>query len=176
MPKALIFTGWYSKPTDNWYGWLKTELEAKGYEVSIPELPTILTDKPDLKQILAYLFSNFEITPDTSLIGHSLGCLVAYRLAEQKQVNTILTVSGWDFNDLTEEHSLFWDNALDHQKIIENSKKIICVSSDSDPYYTAATTIDMAKRFKGESLILNYGGHFGSKDNISQIPELLNYL
>jgi len=52
MKHALILHCLHNKPENHWYPWLKKELETKGYEVALPELPTMNTDLPDLAQQL----------------------------------------------------------------------------------------------------------------------------
>jgi len=54
MKKALILISWYGAPESDWLPWLKTQLEKKGYEVAIPDLPT-RTDLPDMEQMLTML-------------------------------------------------------------------------------------------------------------------------
>jgi predicted alpha/beta hydrolase family esterase len=154
MRKALVLEAWYSKPNDNWYPWLKKELERKGYKVFIPDLPTMDTSLPDMKQQLEFLEKNFIFDKDMKdmiVIGHSLGTLLAMRLAEKHSYKKMILVAGWDFNDLTSEHRLFWKTKIDHSKIKKNVKEIYCISSDNDPFITAITAEDMSKRL-GENL------------------------
>ncbi|MFQ5493057.1 MAG: RBBP9/YdeN family alpha/beta hydrolase [Candidatus Dojkabacteria bacterium] len=176
MKNAIILQGWYQKTNANWYPWLKDQLRSKGYEVHLPDLPTIHTDRPDLQIQLDYLFDNLEVNRDTILIGHSLGSLLALRVAEKVELDKIFLVAGWDFNDLTEEHQLFWEKPVNHSKIIENVGEIYCYSSDNDPYITAFHAEEMCKRLKGTFVLVEGAGHFTTKDGVTKIDRLVQYL
>ena len=177
MKTALILHAWYSKPKNDWYLWLKKELEKKGYEVYVPDLPTMGTNLPDMKKQIAFVEKNFKIDKDTIVFGHSLGTLLAMRLAEKHTFRKRFLVAGWDFNDLTAEHRLFWPNPINHAKIIKNVKEIYVISSDNDPYITAITAEDMSKRLGGKFILIKNKCHFSKKlGGVTQIPMLLNYV
>ncbi len=176
MKKAVILQGWYQKIDSNWYQWLKEELEKRDYEVWLPDLPTMHTDMPDMNVQLAYIKQNFEIDNETLIIGHSIGCLLAMRLAEEISFEKMILIAGWDFNDLTAEHQLFWPHPLDHDKIREHVSDIYCFSSDNDPYMTAFTVEEMSKRLGGHFVLVKNAGHFTDKFGIKEIPELLQYI
>src|SRR3989338_2170809 len=130
--KAIILHAWYSNSKFNWYPWLKKELEKKGYKVYLPELPTMNTDLPDMALQLKTIQNAVDIDEDTTVIGHSLACLLAMRLAERKKYKKMVLVAGWDINDLTVEHRLVWPSKINHTKIKENVEEIYCLSSDND--------------------------------------------
>jgi uncharacterized protein len=174
MKHALILHAWYNHPADHWYPWLKKELENKGYTVAIPELPTMNTDLPDLEKQLSV--AETYVSKDTTVIGHSLGALLAMRLAEKYSYEKMLLVAGWDFNDLTAEHRLFWKTPIDHAAIKQHVKNTIVISSDNDPYITAITAEDMSKRLGGEFVLVKDAGHFTKKYGITKIPGMLPYL
>ena len=177
MRKALILQGWYQKPDQHWYPWLKKELEKRGYEVYLPDLPTMHTDLPNMKKQLAFIEKNIKIDKDTSVFGHSIGSLLAMRLAEKRKYKKMFLVAGWDFDDLTEpRHRLFWKNKINHSKIRKNVEEIYCISSDNDPYTTAVVTEQMSKRLNGKFILLKGRGHFTVKDGVKKIPKLLKYL
>jgi uncharacterized protein len=176
MKKTLIIHAWFNKPENNWYPWLKSELEKKGYSVDLPDIPELRKDIPDLKSILTLIEKNVKPNSDTVVIGHSLGCLVAMRLAEQHQYKKMILVSGWDFDDLTEGHKKFWKSKINHVKIQKNVSEIIIVHSDNDPYITACQAEDMSKRLNGRFVLVKGAGHFTSKDGITKIPELLQFV
>ncbi len=172
QPNVLILHAWHNYPADHWYPWLSGELTKKGYSVSIPELPTMNTNLPDLEAQLpvaaAFLKEN------TIVIGHSLGSLLAMRLAEKYSFGKMILVAGWDFNELTTEHRLFWKNPIDHVAIKQHVQDIYCVTSDNDPYITAITAEDMSKRLGGKYVLVKGAGHFTKSYGVTTIPSLLS--
>lgn len=173
MKKALILQGWYQKPDSNFYPWLKDELGKKGYEVFLPDLPTMHTDAPDMQQQIAFVTENLPIDEETIVFGHSLGCLLAMRLAETYAFSKMFLIAGWDFNDLTPEHKLFWKTPIDHTKIKEHIKEIYCLSGDNDPYFTPFTVEEMSKRLNGKFILIKGAGHFIDKNGEGKISELI---
>lgn len=176
MKNALILTGWCQKTTDNWYPWLKKELERKAYRADLPDLPTIHTDMPDLQKILKFIENQRKFEGNSLVIGHSLGCLIALRLAEKHRIGKIILVSGWDFDDLTEAHKLFWKTKIDHAKINRNVKKVIVLHSDNDPYISAFQAEEMSKRLNGKFVLVKGAGHFTSADNVNKLPQLIQLI
>lgn len=176
MKKALILEAWYNSPKDNWYPWLKTELEKKGFKVLVPDLPDQRTDHPDLIKQINYVDKLKFLDKDTVVIGHSLGAVLGMRLGEGHKFEKLITVSGWDYNDLCEGHKLFWKTMMDHKKIKKNVKKIYCIGSDNDPYYTAISFEDTSKRLGGKFTLIKGKGHFVSSGGVTKIPQILDYL
>lgn len=174
--QALILHAWYEKPEKNWYPWLKTELENRDYNVLTPELPTMQTDLPDMEKILQFIEELIKIDEDTIVIGHSIGCLLAMRLAEKYSYDKMFLVAGWDFNDLTAEHRLFWPNPINHEAIKQHVKEMYCLSADNDPYMTAFLVEEMSKRLGGKFILVPGAGHFSEKFGVTKIPELLSLL
>jgi predicted alpha/beta hydrolase family esterase len=61
MRKAIIVHGWAYNPKMNWYQHLRKELEAKGFQVEVPEMPNSehpkITDWVNkLKEIILELY------------------------------------------------------------------------------------------------------------------------
>lgn len=174
--QALILQGWHLKSDTQWYPWLKSELEKKGYNVFLPDLPTIHTALPDMQQQLGYIEKAVTINADTIVVGHSIGCLLAMRLAEKYKYDKMFLIVGWDYDDLTAEHKLFWPTPIDHKTIKKNIKEIYCISSDNDPYTTAFAVEAMNKRLGGKFILIKGAGHFTEKFEITQIPEILPFV
>jgi uncharacterized protein len=176
MKKVLFLHSWYSKATDIWYGWLKTELEEQGYSTCFPDLPELRKDVPNMGLILQDIEKLSFIDENTTVIGHSIGCLLAMRLAETHPLKKMILVSGWDFDDLTAGHIYFWKTKINHSAIKSNVKERVVVHSDNDPYITAITAEDMSKRLAAEFILIPRGGHFSSKEKCNQLPQLLSLL
>lgn len=176
MKQALILHCWYGSAKDNWYPWLKQELEKKGYKVHLPDLPELRKDLPDMENILSHLVKEYKPNTNTVVIGHSIGCLLTLRLAERVPLEKIVLVSGWDFDDLTKGHKLFWKNKIDHELIKEHVKDILVVHSDNDPYITAAQAEDMSKRLVAKFVLVKNAKHFTKEGGVTEIPQLLSEL
>jgi predicted alpha/beta hydrolase family esterase len=174
MKHALILHAWYDHPNTQWYPWLQKELEQKGYVVNIPELPTMNTELPDLEQQLNV--TTPLVKPNSVVMGHSLGSLLAMRIAETNQYDTMILVAGWDFNELTTQHQLFWKTPMNHDAIKKNVKNIYVVSSDNDPYITAVTADDMCKRLGGKFILAPGAGHFTTTYGVKNIPQILDII
>lgn len=174
--KVLFLHAWYSKVSDNWYPWLETELQKKGYTTYFPDIPEMRKSVPDMNLILKYIESLNVIDKDTVIIGHSLGNLLAMRLAEKYPLKQMILVSAWDYDDLCEGHKLFWKTKINHAKIKYNVKNITVIHSDNDPYYTAISAEDTSKRLDAKFVLIKGGGHFGSKEHTTSLPELLELL
>lgn len=177
MKKALILHAWFQNPDSNWYPWLKSELEKKGYEVWLPEIPTMPTDSPEMETMLKFIMDKNFVDGETVVIGHSLGSVLALRLAERVGFGKGILLAAWDFNDLTPEHQSFWPNMIDHVKIKNNVKEWVFPVSENDPYVTVTIAKEVAGRVNGKVLEVGKRGHFLTKeDGVTEVPEILEFV
>ncbi len=174
MKKALILHCWFGSPIGDWYPWLTTELTKRGYEVWVPELPTFETNAPDLETAIKFVMDKNFVDSETIVIGHSLGTLLAMRLAERIQYAQAILLAAWDYNDLTPEHASFWHNMIDHDLCKKNVAKWSVLISDNDPYVTKILAGEVAGRFGAEKIMVGPKGHFLAKDDgVTEVPEIL---
>jgi len=177
MKKALILHAWFQNPNLNWYPWLKNELEKKEYEVWVPELPTMPTDKPDMETMLKFILEKNFVDNDTIVIGHSLGSVLAMRLAERIGYKKGILFAAWDYNDLTPAHQSFWQTMMDHKTILSNVEEWVFPLSENDPYVTIAIAKEVAARLNGKVIEVGKKGHFLSKDDgVTEVPEILEFI
>ncbi|MFZ2199708.1 MAG: alpha/beta hydrolase [Microgenomates group bacterium] len=176
MKKALILHAWFSNPTSNWYPWLKGELEKKGYEIWVPELPTMPTENPDMETMLKFVIEKNFVDESTTVIGHSLGSVLTLRLAERVKFAKGILFAAWDYNDLTPEHQSFWRNMMDHKKILSNVSEWVFPLSENDPYVTIAIAKEVAARLNGKVIEVGKKGHFGKDDGVKEVPEILEFV
>lgn len=172
---ALILHAWLNDPDKHWYPWLKSELETRGYTVYLPEIPTMNSNAPNLAAQMKCIEDTIPLDNNMLVLGHSLGCLLAMRLAEKHVFGKLFLVAGWDFNDLTTEHQSFWTNNINHTAIKKNVNDIYCISSDNDPYMTAFTVEEMSRRLDGKFILMKGAGHFTKEFGVTKIPEVLQY-
>jgi len=173
MKKVLILHAWFATPTDHFYPWVKDKLEDKGFKVIVPQLKD--KDKPTLKDWKRSVSKACKIDKDTIVIGHSLGSVLALKIAESLDVKirSLILVAGWDYWDLTPEHKTFFAKPVNHKKIINHAGKIIVIHADNDPYVTAWQAGEFAKRLKAIFILLKNKGHFTKDDGITKLPEVV---
>src|SRR6185437_13545519 len=70
MKNVIILHGTSETKDSFWFPWLNTELEKRGYTISLPQLPD--ADTPDLGKWLPVALKE-PYNSETILIGHSAG-------------------------------------------------------------------------------------------------------
>lgn len=164
MKNALILHGTNGSSTENWFDWLRQQLEDKGWKVWVPDLPA--ADKPNIERYNQFLFSNneWEFNKETVLVGHSSGAVAILGLLEALpdsiEVDTCYLVGafkddlGWDaLEDL-------FVKPFDLQKIKTKAKRFVFIHSDNDPYCPLEHAHYLASELGGELIVLEGQKHF----------------
>jgi len=181
MANIFIVHGAFGSPKENWFSWLKKELEDLGYRVFVPRFPT--PKKQSLKNWLS-IFKKYEkyIDKKTIFIGHSIGCAFLLNVLEQqdKKVNASFLVSGFigllgskKFDNL---NKTFADKSFDWKKIKKNCKRFYVFHSDNDPYVPIKKAKDLAKKLKAKLIVVKNAGHFNEKSGYKKFELLLKKL
>ncbi len=75
--KYILLHGFRGSAKGSFRAWLKSELESRGHEVEIPELPN--TEDPRESEQVEYVLQNCKIDENTVIVAHSLGSVVAMK-------------------------------------------------------------------------------------------------
>lgn len=187
MKKVIMVHGWEGYPEDNWFPWLKKELESRGFEVIVPQLPDpenprIYNWVPELAKIADRVDGN------TYFVGHSMGCQTIARylesLAEEVKVGGAVFVAGF-FKRLTglendpevQETDKHWlGTPLNFEKVKSHLSKSIAIFSDDDPYVPSDNQDDFRDKLGSKIIIERNMGHFNSSAGVSQLPVALKSL
>ncbi len=180
MKKAVILHGTDGSPEHNWFPWLKLELEKRGYEVWIPELPGNHT--PDRQVYNDFLFSHGWDFSDNLIVGHSSGAVSTLNLLADERcphIKTGVLIGAWSHmedTDLDREQfkDLFPPDGFDFATIKQNADHLLFIHGDDDPYCPLAQAQWLAEQTGSEIIIVPHGGHLGSK--YPQLPELTGAL
>jgi predicted alpha/beta hydrolase family esterase len=178
MRNAIIFHGTEGYPEENWFPWLKKELEQRGYNVSVPQFPTPPNVPAKISEWWEVL-KNYQIDRDTLLIGHSLGGKFLLRVLEKQSqpvklaafIGTPIGISPIANN---ERDNAFTGNVFDWNKIKENAERFIVFQSDTDPYVGLKNGEILAKNLGVKLNFIPNAGHFNAKAGYTKFPELLN--
>lgn len=174
--RVVIVHGWDGHPQEGWFPWLKSELEAKGFEVLVPQLPD--PESPRIYNWIPKLEETVgKIDEKTFFVGHSMGCQAIVRLLEKQPVETkaggAVFVAGF-FKHLTgleddvdvQKTDKHWLNApLNLDQVFSHLPKSVAIFSDNDPWVPLDNQDDFKKKLHSEIVIEHNAGHFsGSLD------------
>ena len=163
---------------NNWFPWLKKELEKLDYKVWVPELPEAW--HPDLKRYWNFL-KCFDFNKETIIIGHSSGASMVFgilhKLPKNKKIKLAISVSGFYKDEDWGCKGLFSEK-YDWNKIKKQSEKIYLIWSLNDPYISKEQTDYLAKHSGVKPTIFKNKKHFNleASPEFKQFPELLEII
>ncbi len=185
MTKRLfIVHGWDFNPQMHWYPWLKKELEKKGFNVIVPEMPH--TSEPEINAWVSHLKKVVgTLDEETYFIGHSIGCQTIMRLLEKEDYNSkigkMVFVAGWfKLNNLEDEEvkkiAHPWINTpINFDKVKEKTTKLTVFLSSNEPYnYVEENKIIFEEKLKARVIVLKNRGHFTEDNGVTEIKEVLD--
>lgn len=175
MSNIFIIHGVGGTPEENWFPWLKTELEKQGHHVIVPQFPT--PEGQTLENWLAVL-KNYEefITPETIFVGHSLGVPFTLNVVEQYSVKAVFLVAGFvgvAGNKFDDSMKTFAQRQFDWEKIKKNCKHFTIFHSDNDPYIKPEKAEELAKLLGIEATLMSGAGHINASAGYTKFPKLL---
>ena len=175
--KAIIVHGSYGSPEENWFPWLKKELEKRGFEVFVPKFPT-----PEGQSLQNWLrdFEQYKkhLGPETILIGHSLGSSFILRILESGgRAKAAFLVAGFTGKlgdrKFDRINRTFTEPEFNWKKIMENCPSFTVFHSDNDPYVPLEKGKELAEKLGTEPVIMEGAGHFNAKAGYTKFPRLL---
>lgn len=182
MKNAIIIHGTEGYPEENWFPWLKQELENRGYTVFVPQFPSPPVVPAKIVEWFDVL-KNYEqyINGDTLLIGHSLGGVFTLRILERlnhpvKAACFIGTPVGIRPILNYDRASSFCGFSFDWKSIVTKAHHFIVFQSDNDPYVSLGNGEALAKNLNTKLNFVPNAGHFNSKAGYTKFDLLLEEL
>ena len=90
--RVFLIHGALGNPDENWFPWIRQELENDGHEVIAPTFPT-----PQGQSLFAWqeVFSSYHVNSDDVFVAHSLGPAFVLSLLEKVSCKACFFVSGF---------------------------------------------------------------------------------
>lgn len=171
-----IFHGTYGSPEENWFPWLKKELEELGQEVTVPQLPTPLGQS--LENWLRVI-EREEFDENAVIVAHSISCAFALRKLEllEKPIRASFLVAGFtkklEVKEVDDLNFSFFSKPFNWKKINENCSEFFVYASKNDPYVPFFLEKELADVLKVKPIIIEDAGHFNEKAGFKTFPLLL---
>lgn len=174
--KAILIHGNGSgSAKDNWFPYIKKELEQFGVKVIAENFPDPILARgeywlPFIKKL--------EADEKTILIGHSSGAVAAMRFAENNKILASVLVSACytDLGDEMERKSGYYNKPWNWEKIKNNQQWIIQFASKDDPYIPIEEARFIHDKLNTEYYEYEHEGHFGADKDYPECPKLVEVL
>lgn len=187
MKKAVILHGTGGSPASNWFPWLKTQLEDKGYEVWVPALPN--NETPNRHTYNDFLFGSGWDFTDNLVIGHSSGAVSVLNLLEDDRcprIGTAVMVGVWtdtakanlNHDGLTRERfkDLIPQEGFKPDEIKRKADHFLYLHGDNDPYCPVEQAKQLAEQTNSDIIVIPGGGHINHGMGYTELPQLTEAL
>ncbi len=187
VENVVIFHGWEDSSKTGFIPELVKNLQGKRYNVIALDLPD--TNAPKFDEWFKVAESTIKGLDNLNIIGHSMGGLLALKLAEKYKVNKLVLVapvgskpSKEYFDSVAEKlgpkgleiYTKYQDRDIDVAKITKNANEIIFIFGMKDPWVTDEIRTAYIEKFKDKAKIITNDqyGHMAESENFKKLPEL----
>jgi hypothetical protein len=174
----FIIHGTEGYPEENWFPWLKNELEQLGYKVFVPQFPSPPIIPAKITEWFEVLKDYDQyINNDTIFIGHSLGGIFTLRLLEKfknpiKAAFFVGTPIGIRPILNYDRDSSFSGFDFDWESIRKNAEHFVVFQSDDDPYVSLGNGEQLAKNLNTQLDFVPNAGHFNKRAGYLKFEKL----
>ncbi|KKP37331.1 MAG: hypothetical protein UR27_C0007G0080 [Candidatus Peregrinibacteria bacterium GW2011_GWA2_33_10] len=176
MPNIFLIHGVAGYPEENWFPYIKKELEKLNNNVIIPQFPT-----PQDQTLTKWLeiitkYKKF-ITPETVFVGHSLGVAFILNLIEKHPIKAAFFVAGFvgkTGNQFDPSMKTFTMKNFNWTQIKKNCQKFTLFHSNNDPYVPRKKAEELAIYLNTNITLIKGAGHFNKASGYETFEKLLN--
>lgn len=174
---AFIFHGTAGYPEENWFPWMKAELEARGVKTTVPQFPTPENQTPEK---WCSIFNPYlsQLSSDTLIIGHSLGGTFLMHVLEKisQPIGAAYFVAapvGIQPLKNWQTDQPFLSRDFDWKKIRSNAAQFGVYHSDNDPYVCLENGRQLAENLGVPLTFVPGAGHFNAAAGFLRFEQLL---
>jgi len=163
-------------PNDNWFPYLKSELEKLGLTVVAREFPD--SDLARESYWLPFLKDELLADENTILVGHSSGAIAAMRFAENNKIFGSVLVGAYhtDLGYEKEKLSGYFDRPWDWEAIKNNQHWMAIFASTDDPWIPIEEARFLKEKLGAEYFEYTDRGHFGGDYIKLSFPEIVEFI
>lgn len=180
---VYVIHGWTGNPNNDWFPWIKKELEDMDLKVIIPVMPD--TNNPSCQKWVDHLIKTVKKPYSHSfLVGHSLGCIAILRfletIVEDEKVGGTLLVAGFghdlNYEGYNNELVSFFDKPILWDKIRKHCNKFVSIHSDNDPWVPIEHSNIFKEKLAAQTHIEHNMSHFHQEAGITEVPFVLTQI
>lgn len=172
----LIHGNGGSTVNDNWFPYVRKELENLGIDVIARTFPDNVLARQ--KYWIPFLKNELKADENTIIIGHSSGAVAAMRFAEKNKIYGSILI-GACYTDLGEEDekiSGYYEAPWNWEAIKNNQNWIVQFASIDDPYINIEEPRFIHNKLSTEYFEFKDQGHFSRDIGKIEFPELVEVI
>jgi hypothetical protein len=178
----FIFHGTEGYPGENWFPWMKAQLETQGHRVFVPQFPSPPVVASKISEWFDVLKEYEKYIDENSIfIGHSLGGVFTLRNLEK--ISHPIYAAAFIGTPIGVKPILNYDRdnafsgfSFDWGSIKNKAQRFIVFHSDNDPYVSLGNGEQLAKELGVKLSFVPNAGHFNAKAGYLQFEKLLTAL
>jgi hypothetical protein len=177
MRNFFVIHGSEGNSKENWFPWIKKELEDLGFECIVPDFPCENGHQLAKWYEVLHKFKE-KITPETTFIAHSRGVSFVLNLLTDfdYKIDSLFMVGG--FIDYlwyrpNQPPTSFFFKPFDFEKIQRQCTKFVNFQSDNDPYIPIEHGEKITKVLNARYELIKGAGHFNTAAGYTEFPILL---
>jgi predicted alpha/beta hydrolase family esterase len=188
--RAFIIHGYLGYPEEAWLPWLRRELEARGFNVSLPRMSH--PDRPTIAEWVGFIERLVgEPDPQTVMVGHSIGsqavvCYLERLGAAGKSVGKTVIVAGAFPPGLTREEAeataegdqvlVPWLTVgVDPRAVKAAAGTCTVILSDNDPYIEVGRAEAAFRVALDPRIVIEHSmGHMNDESGLTELPSALH--
>jgi predicted alpha/beta hydrolase family esterase len=174
MKTAYIFHDSFCDPFSEWYPWMKTTLESKGYVVFVPKFPSPAGQSYESWKVVIKNYIN-TFDNETILIGHGTGGLFALKLVQETlhPIQGLFLIASYaePIGNIGYDriNKSFYEKPFDWSKIKKNVGTVRVFAGEGDPFVSESISNNLGKNLNEEVEIIPDGGHLGKAAGFTQL-------
>ncbi|MDO8480994.1 MAG: alpha/beta hydrolase [Nanoarchaeota archaeon] len=178
MNTAFIVHGARSSPKENWFPWLKEQLQKLGYKVYVPQFPTPENQSLDSWDKAFQPFLD-KITEESVVIGHSVGVPFLLHILQNLHVEIKASffvggfISALGNERFDSINKTFIEQDFHWQSIKHHCREFTLFHGEDDPYVPLDKAEELNSHLHGELIVIENGGHLNAEAGFTEFPQLL---
>ena len=183
-PRVFIVHRWDGSFDEPLYRWLEKNLDKKGYEVKVLEMPN--PEHPAIETWVQHLLKAVGHSDEsTHFIGHSVGCQTILRylqeLPSMSKVGKIVLIAPWihlqgiekEGPEVKKIAKPWLETPINWKKIIGHTENFVCIFSDNDYYVSLSDAKIFKSELRARIIIEKNKGHFTEDDGVKKLPSVV---
>lgn len=170
---AVLIHGWKGWSTYAWFPWLRRELESRGIQTTVPEMPNPIFPRRD-----RWVETIQEVIPgpDTIIIAHSLGCaatLFALESYDGPPLAGVVCVAGFGRNFHIPGLEFWFDRPIRFADLRHRVRAWEVLHSENDFLVPFAEGVWLAEQLQTTVVTLPPLGHLSHPEGVFEAPPVL---